>query len=128
MNHRRVIGSLLALALLAGSVFVPLARAACAIPKAERASSCPSCSSTPVSGETSVSADRSCCAAPPSLSDRDPATLGTDRGDHRSSDASPLLSEAAAAGVPASSTALRLLPARVPGSSPPLLRSTVLRI
>ncbi|MGE5179549.1 MAG: hypothetical protein ACM3PF_10675 [Bacteroidota bacterium] len=126
MNHRRVIGSILTLALLAGSVFVPLARAACAAP-GPKAASCPSCSAAPLTGDASLSTDRSCCAAPPSLSDREPATTGSYRSDDAGLGGATLLSSPSAL---ARETALEAhpFPARLPGSSPPLLRTTVLRI
>jgi hypothetical protein len=127
MNHRRLIGSILTLALLAGSVFVPLARAACAMATAKTAS-CSSCTGAPWSRGAAVSMDRSCCAAPSSASDREPATLGSDRGDHRSSDSCPLLSPEASGSVRAGIAATPSHPTRLPGSSPPPLRSTVLRI
>ena len=132
MNPRRLIGSLVVLALLAGSTFVPLARAACALPRASTAA-CPSCASGPSSTGASVAADRSCCAAPSSLAERDPATIAPNGnyGDPRT-----LGALAAAAILPAAHGAIavsmqrdaRTVAARPPGLSPPLLRTTILLI
>lgn len=126
MNHRRLIGTILALALLAGSTFVPLARAACALPKAKAA--CSSCVNGPTSSSTALTTDRSCCAAPASLAEREPATISSDRnGDHRTTAAAVLVS---AAHVPALVVLVR--PHRhlagAPGVSPPHTRTTILLI
>lgn len=131
MNPRRLIGSLVVLALLAGSTFVPLARAACAIPKANTAA-CPSCASGPSSTGASVATDRSCCAAPSSLAERDPATVVPNAAGDRQS----LETLAAAAILPAGHSAIvvsmqrdaRRLAAHPPAVSPPLLRTTILLI
>lgn len=125
MNHRRVIGSILALAMLAGTNLVPLARAACAVPK-PKVAACPSCNGSPSSQAASISVDRSCCAAPSSLSERAPATVSSDRGfDQR----------VLAVAVVVSTTHVlvavappRAFPPALPGPSPPLLRTTILLI
>lgn len=116
------------LALLAGPTFVPLARAACALPKADT-TTCPSCASVPMPAGATVAADRSCCAAPASLAERDPATVALDRGagDTR------LLAVAvtpSVGSVPVLLDASGASRARAhsPGSSPPLLRTTILLI
>ena len=125
MNLRRVTGFILALSLLTGSLFVPQARAACAVPKAKAA--CPSCSGGPSSTAAAVTVDRSCCAAPSSLSEREPATAAPDRAGDRSLADAVLLSTAAAGFVVAPTPSPRHAPA-LPGASPPRLRSTVLLI
>jgi hypothetical protein len=79
MNPRRVIGVSLALALFAGQTFVPVARAACAVPRAKAPAACPSCVGERPTAATSMKADRACCAAPQSVADREPATLAPDR-------------------------------------------------
>ena len=124
MNLRRVIGSFLAMSLLAGSTFVPLARAACAVPKAKAA--CPSCAGGARSTAATVTVDRSCCAAPSSLSDREPATVAPDRAGDRVLEA-VLVSTAAVGIIVAPIPSPRHLPA-LPGASPPNLRTTVLLI
>jgi hypothetical protein len=132
MNPRRLIGSLLVLALLAGSTFVPLARAACAIPKANTAA-CPSCARGPSSTGASVAADRSCCAAPSTLAERDPATVLPNGG---FGDPRTLGTLAAAAILPAAHSSIVVsmrrdswtVAAHPPGLSPPLLRTTILLI
>lgn len=130
MNLRRVIGSILALSLLAGSTFVPLARAACAVPTA-RTAACPSCAGAPLSSAAAVTVDRSCCAAPASLSEREPATVASDRGtgsgDPRDVGVAALAPATGLLTVVALTGSPRLLPA-VPGASPPHLRTTILRI
>jgi hypothetical protein len=127
MNPRRLIGSLVVLALLAGSTFVPLARAACAIPKANTAA-CPSCTGGPSPTGASVSTDRSCCAAPSSLAERDPATVAPSSGSVETLSAAALLPAAHAAIVVSMRRDARTVAARPPGLSPPLLRTTILLI
>ena len=125
MNLRRVIGSFLALSLLAGSTFVPLARAACAVPKAKAA--CPSCAGGARSTAATVTVDRSCCAAPSSLSDREPATVAPDRAGDRVLGEAVLVSTAAAGIIVAPIPSPRHAPA-LPGASPPNLRTIILLI
>ena len=127
MNPRRLIGSLVVLALLAGSTFVPLARAACALPKANTAA-CPSCASGPSSTGASVAADRSCCAAPSSLAERDPATVAPNGGFVETLAAAAILPAAHGAIVVSMQRDARTVAARAPGFSPPLLRTTILLI
>lgn len=128
MNPRRLIGSMLALALLAGSALVPLARATCAVPKAKTAA-CPGCAGGSAPAGPVVTVDRSCCAAPASLSEREPATVGSDRGagDHRVLAAAVLVSGARVLTVVALTASPRILP-DTPGASPPRLRTTILLI
>ena len=127
MHSRRVIGFALALAVLVGQTIVPLARAACA-GSPSKAPACPSCAAEPAPTGLTFEADRSCCAAASSLSDREPATISSDRaGDHGMDRA--LLAAAPSAPIPAG--LLRPIPAyptESPGSSPPLLRTTILLI
>jgi len=127
MNHRRVIGSILALSLITGSAFVPLARAACAVPRAN-APACPSCADQPASAAASVTMDRSCCAAPASLGERDPATVASVRSgdDHVIAATVPVFTPSAwIVSTPPRSP--RVTPAP-PGASPPPLRTTLLLI
>ncbi|HYJ33158.1 MAG TPA: hypothetical protein VE326_08060 [Candidatus Binatia bacterium] len=129
MNARRLIGSLVVLALLLGSTFVPLARAACALPRANTAA-CPSCAGAPSSAEASLAADRSCCAAPSTLAERDPATFvpGGGPGDDRAPAAAVILPSARVAIAVLAPRASQAVAADPPGPSPPLLRTTILLI
>jgi hypothetical protein len=125
MIHRRLIGSILALALLAGSTFVPLARAACAAPKARTA--CPACAGGSAPAGPVVSMDRSCCAAPASLSEREPATVSSDRSGGPRVAPAVLVSSAHLPAAVALAGPSRIQP-RTTGASPPHLRTTLLRI
>lgn len=128
MNSRRVIGIALAVSVLLGQALVPLARAACAVSRSE-APSCPSCAARAVSEDAALATDRSCCAAPVSLSDREPATAASDRGvDHRLPAAAALASVARAPIVSGLLRAARDSRIELHGTSPPLLRTTILLI
>lgn len=127
MNHRRVIGSLLTFALLTGQTFVPMARAACAVPK-PKASACPVCFGAPSSEAAAISTDRSCCAAPLSITDREPASLSAERArDPRVLVVAEVLPAARVCIAVPPSHAPPLEPGR-PGASPPNLRTTILLI
>jgi len=124
MNHRRLIGSIVALALLAGSTPVVPSRAACAAPKAK--ATCPSCVPAPSTESAAISSDRSCCVESSSFAQREPARVAPDRsGEQR------VLGVAVV--VPAARVLIALSPPRShfaerPGASPPLLRTTILLI
>jgi len=79
MIHRRVIGSALALALLAGQTFVFAGRASCAAPRGAKPPACSACAAGAPSGRLSITADRSCCAAPKAAAEREPATIQSAR-------------------------------------------------
>jgi hypothetical protein len=129
MNSRRLIGSLVVLALLLGSTFVPLARAACALPRAN-AAACPSCAGALPSAGASLTTDRSCCAAPSNLAERDPATFVPTGGpgDDRAPAAAVILPAARGPIVVLAPRASLAVAAHPPGLSPPLLRTTILLI
>lgn len=125
MNYRRAIGSILALALLAGGNLLPPTKAACAIPTA-KADACPSCVPAPAAETAALSADRSCCAAPSSLTEREPARIAPDRsGDPRVFGLAVIVP---AARVLIAVDTPRALPVEPPGASPPILRTTILLI
>lgn len=128
MNHRRLIGSILVLASLAGTFASP-ARPACALPRATIAV-CPGCATACFPGAApSVSADRSCCAAPSSLADREPATVAPDPA-FGSGDARALMVLVPIPGGFADHAAIPA-PRAIsdpPGASPPVLRTTILVI
>ena len=130
MRHHSAIAIVVALALLGGQTVLPLGRAACGAWKGEAAPACPSCAAgLPASSTLSMSVDRSCCAAPKALAERAPATIGADRsGDNRLPGPSAILP---LSDTPAARTLFREARAYPPepsGSSPPLLRTTILLI
>jgi hypothetical protein len=129
MNQRSLIGIALVAALLLGQTFVPSTRAACAVPQAKAPAACPSCTGGPASAEApAVTADKSCCAAPSTLSDREPARVAPGRsGAHQVLGVAFLAPTSRLLVVVAAPE--RLAPAPdPPGSSPPHLRTTILLI
>lgn len=130
MSRRRVIGSILSLAILAGALSsaAPFARADCAPPKA-KAEACPSCAPAPGAGTAAISADRSCCVTTTSLTEREPARIAPVRS-HRPGETRIL---AAAVVVPAARVLIAVSPrpslaVERTGASPPPLRTTLLLI
>ncbi len=82
MIARSVIGSVLTLALLAGQTLVPLARAACGMPRGAAPPACAYCAGAAASGAldgASLVADRSCCAVQKPPAERDPARVSDSR-------------------------------------------------
>ena len=127
MRSRRIIGLALALAVLVGQSLVPMARAACAASH-RKAPACPSCASEPAGSGLSLSIDRSCCAPPASLSDREPATLNSDQtgGDHRAQNATS--AAAPTPGLADRFDTAPIVPSAPPEPSPPRFRTTILLI
>jgi len=125
MIQRRLIGSILLTALMAGSAIVPLARAACAGSMA-KAPACPSCASLPESDTPRISMDRSCCAAP-AISERDPATFASARSAEHRALAMVVIVPAARVLVDATERVVGIT-SDPPASSPPILRTTILLI